>query len=211
MSEAVDLAFNLGMDKINIFQVVKESVSAREVAEYYGMTINRNSMTVCPFHMDKNPSMKVDSRFYCFGCQASGDAIDLVSKLFDIGKKDAALRIASDFGISSVQEISEETQRKIQKKQEEARQRRLLSEKRNHFWHVITDYYYLLKKWEEELSPHNPGDDWNPLYVEALQKKPNLEYIMDAYLESSEEEQNEIAKSYERKLKEYEQRISKFK
>ena len=33
-------------------------------------------MVCCPFHNDRTPSMKVDSRFYCFGCGASGDVID---------------------------------------------------------------------------------------------------------------------------------------
>ncbi|MBD9268378.1 MAG: DNA primase, partial [[Ruminococcus] torques] len=33
-------------------------------------------MVSCPFHNDRTPSMKVDSRFYCFGCGASGDVID---------------------------------------------------------------------------------------------------------------------------------------
>ncbi|WP_341458702.1 CHC2 zinc finger domain-containing protein, partial [Faecalibacterium prausnitzii] len=27
-------------------------------------------MMCCPFHGDKHPSMKVDSRFHCFACQA---------------------------------------------------------------------------------------------------------------------------------------------
>ena len=29
-------------------------------------------MACCPFHDDKHPSMKVDRRFHCFGCQADG-------------------------------------------------------------------------------------------------------------------------------------------
>ena len=57
-------------------------------------------MAVCPFHKDKNPSMKIDSRYYCFGCGEKGDAIDFVAKFYGLGKKEAALQIASDFGIS---------------------------------------------------------------------------------------------------------------
>ena len=34
-------------------------------------------MACCPFHDDKHPSMKVDRRFHCFGCQTDGDVIDL--------------------------------------------------------------------------------------------------------------------------------------
>ena len=56
-------------------------------------------MCVCPFHDDKNPSMKVDRRFHCFGCQADGDVIDFVSRLENVSPKEAALMLAQDFSI----------------------------------------------------------------------------------------------------------------
>ena len=62
---------------MNIFEAVKQSVTTRQAAESYGIRVNKNGMAVCPFHRDKNPSMKVDRRFHCFGCQADGDVIDL--------------------------------------------------------------------------------------------------------------------------------------
>ena len=56
-------------------------------------------MAVCPFHNDKNPSMKVDRRFHCFGCQADGDVIDFASRFHGIGAKEAALLLAQDFSV----------------------------------------------------------------------------------------------------------------
>ena len=55
---------------MNVFEVVKQSVTTRQAAEHYGVRVGRTGMCVCPFHDDKNPSMKVDRRFHCFGCQA---------------------------------------------------------------------------------------------------------------------------------------------
>ena len=66
---------------MNVFEAVKQSVTTRQAAEHYGILVGRNGMCVCPFHDDKNPSMKVDRRFHCFGCQADGDVIDFVSRL----------------------------------------------------------------------------------------------------------------------------------
>ena len=66
-------------------------------------------MAVCPFHKDKNPSMKIDNRYYCFGCGEKGDAIDFVAKYCGLGKKEAALRIASDFGIGFEDNRGQET------------------------------------------------------------------------------------------------------
>ena len=49
---------------MNVFEAVKQSVTTRQAAEHYGIRVGRNGMCVCPFHDDKNPSMKVDRRFY---------------------------------------------------------------------------------------------------------------------------------------------------
>ena len=84
---------------MNVFEAVKQSVTTRQAAERYGIKVNRNGMCVCPFHNDKNPSMKVDRRFYCFGCGATGDMIDFVSRLHGIGSREAALMLAQDFAI----------------------------------------------------------------------------------------------------------------
>lgn len=44
--------------------------------------------------------MKIDKRYYCFGCGETGDAIDLVAKYFGLAPKEAAMKIASDFGLN---------------------------------------------------------------------------------------------------------------
>ena len=62
---------------MNVFEAVKQSVTTRQAASFYGIRVGRNGMVCCPFHNDRTPSMKVDSRFYCFGCGASGDVIRL--------------------------------------------------------------------------------------------------------------------------------------
>ena len=49
---------------MNLFEAVKQSVTTRQAAERYGIRVGRNGMCVCPFHNDKNPSMKVDRRFH---------------------------------------------------------------------------------------------------------------------------------------------------
>ena len=56
----------------NVFEAVKQSVSTRDAAAFYGIEVKRNGMACCPFHDDKNPSMKVDQRFHCFGCGEDG-------------------------------------------------------------------------------------------------------------------------------------------
>ena len=51
---------------MGIFDTIHNNVTTRQVAEYYGLKVNRNGMACCPFHNDRHPSMKVDRRFHCF-------------------------------------------------------------------------------------------------------------------------------------------------
>ena len=84
----------------NVFEAVKQSVSTRDAAAFYGIEVKRNGMACCPFHDDKNPSMKLNEEyFYCFGCGATGDVIDFAAKLFDLSPKEAAEKLAQDFGL----------------------------------------------------------------------------------------------------------------
>ena len=85
---------------MNVFEIVKENVTARQAAEAYGLKVGRTGMACCPFHSDMSPSMKLDERYYCFGCGATGDAVDLTAKLFGIGLREAAVKLAEDFGLN---------------------------------------------------------------------------------------------------------------
>src|SRR3954467_7909022 len=57
---------------------------------------------LCPFHQEKTPSFKVDPAkqyFYCFGCKASGNAIDFVMKRDRVEFIDALRTLADRAGI----------------------------------------------------------------------------------------------------------------
>ena len=84
----------------SVFEAVKQSVTVREAAQMYGIEVNRNGMACCPFHDDKNPSMKLNEEyFYCFGCGATGDVIDFTARLYNLSPKEAAEKLAQDFGL----------------------------------------------------------------------------------------------------------------
>ena len=84
---------------MSIFQSVKESVTARQAAEQYGLKVNRNGMVCCPFHKDRHPSMKVEKGFYCFACGAKGDVITFTGKLFGMSPYEAAKKLITDFNL----------------------------------------------------------------------------------------------------------------
>ena len=168
----------------NVFEAVKQSVSTRDAAAFYGIEVKRNGMACCPFHDDKNPSMKVDQRFHCFGCGEDGDVIDFTAKLFDLSPKEAAEKLAQDFGL--IYDSQAPPRRRYVRQKTEAQQFR---EDRQRCYRVLSDYYYLLKKWEADNSPRTPEEEPHPRFVEAIQKKTYVEYLLDLFLYESEEEQ----------------------
>ena len=169
----------------NVFEVVKESVTTREAAEMYGIEVKRGGMACCPFHDDRHPSMKVDRRFHCFGCGADGDVIDFTARLYNLTPKEAAEKLAQDFGLAYDSQAP--PRRNYVRQKSEAQK---LKEKREHGWRVLTDYYHLLRKWETDYSPKTPDEDPHPRFMEAIQKKDYTGYLLDLLIDSSTEEQD---------------------
>ena len=190
---------------MNVFEAIRENgITARQAAEHCGIKINRSGMAVCPFHKDKNPSMKIDNRYYCFGCGEKGDAIDFVAKFYGLGKKEAALRIASDFGIS----FEDNRGRKPPPK----RKRRLSPEQRferaeKRCFRVISDYLCCLRQWKEQYAPQEPDGEWNPLFCEALEKKDYIEYLLDVLLYAPLSERVQLVADYGEEVLKIERRL----
>ena len=187
----------------SVFEVVKQSVTAREAAELYGIAVGRGGMACCPFHDDRHPSMKVDARFHCFGCGADGDVIDFTARLYDLSPKEAAEKLAQDFGLSYDRKAP--IRRTYVRQKSEAQVRK---EKREHGWRVLTDYYHLLRKWEADHSPKTPDEDPHPHFLEAIQKKDYMGYLLDTFLDSSTEEQDQWIAEHTAEISAIERRVN---
>ena len=179
---------------MNVFEAVKQSVTTRQAASFYGIRVGRNGMVCCPFHNDRTPSMKVDSRFYCFGCGASGDVIDFAALLHGLGKREAAVRLAEDFGVSYEKSGNAPPDRKrhnrSQPRQKSAEQR--FQETERYCFRVLCDYLRLLEHWKTAHAPQPQDAIWHPLFVEALQRISYTEYLLDILLYGEIEEKSGI-------------------
>ena len=151
---------------MNFFETVKQTVTTRQAAERYGLSVNQSGMTRCPFHEDHNPSMKVDDRFYCFGCGASGDVIDFTARLFGISLKDATEKLAADFGISA--ETKQVFIWQNPSRLEELRCRR-----------ALTEYLHLLKEWKTQYAPKTPEDSLDDRFVESCQQYDRIAGLLE--------------------------------
>ena len=169
----------------NVFEIVKQSVTVREAAERYGIEVKRGGMACCPFHDDKNPSMKLNEEyFYCFGCGATGDVIDLTARLYNLSPKEAAGKLAQDFGL--IYDSQAPPRRNYVQQKTEAQK---FQESRDHAFRVLADYFHLLRKWETGYTPKTPVEPMHPRFLEAVQQKDYIGYLLDSFLEDSPEEQ----------------------
>ncbi len=159
-------------------------------------------MACCPFHDDKHPSMKVDRRFHCFGCQADGDVIDFTARLFGLSNKEAALKLAEDFSVRyNAKGHDPPRRRPVKRKISEELRYRQAEQK---CFRVLCDYLHLLERWEKEYAPQTPEEAWNPLFVEALQKKAHTEYLLDILLSGSMEERACVVAKYGKEVRKIE-------
>ena len=141
---------------MDLFTQIKMAVSVKEAAEYYGLGVNRGNMVCCPFHNDRTPSMKLnEDYFYCFGCGATGDVIDLAAKLFGLSSYDAAKKLAYDFGIDPDKPLAAAALRKPQYPLVKAFQKETL-----HCQRVLCDYLDFAER-QAEREQAMTMQDWS--------------------------------------------------
>lgn len=191
---------------MSIFAAVKEAVTTRQAASAYGIKVQNRGMCRCPFHQDRTPSMKVDRRFHCFGCGADGDVIDFTARLFGLKPKEAAEKLAQDFGISYVNGRPPSLREKKRKEN-----KRIFAEQVDDtirlFYAGITDYCLALQSWKEQYAPRAPDEEWDARFVEALMNISKIEYVLDCWENANIEEKAEIIIEYGGLVRDYERRI----
>ena len=173
---------------MTLFELVKQNICVPDAAEHYGLQVNRNGMCSCPFHEDRHPSMKLNERyFYCFGCGATGDVIDLVARLFDLSSYEAAQKLAQDFGIDPDKPPAAAVLPKPERplltayRQEEVRCLR-----------VLCDYLHLLESWKVQYAPKTLEDVLDDRFVEACQMLDYVEYLADLLIAAELEQRIRI-------------------
>lgn len=174
---------------MTLFELVKQNICVPDAAEHYELQVNRNGMCHCPFHEDRHPSMKLNERyFYCFGCGATGDVIDLVARLFGLNSYGAAQKLAQDFGIDPDKPPAAaialpKPERPLLKAYRQEKVRCL---------RVLCDYLHLLESWKVQYAPKTPEDALDDRFVEACQMLDYVEYLADLLIAAKLEQRVKI-------------------
>ena len=173
---------------MNLFETVTTNVKAIDVVLMAGFQPNRSKMICCPFHNDKHPSMKVDRRYFCFGCGAKGDAVDFVANYYGLSLKEAAEKIASDFALTyDNTRYSEGVRKPIAAKRSEYQ---IWAEKKQELFAHLSRLHEQLREMKMRYAPKDREDsEWSPLFVMAAKELTYVEYLYDyCMFEATEEE-----------------------
>lgn len=126
--------------------------------------------------------MKVDFRFHCFGCGADGDVIDLTAKLFQLSLRQAAEKLATDFGLSATGNSPRFLCKPVEKP---------LSPKEQ-FYKILCGYRSLLANWRMAYAPKNPEASLHPCFVASLHYADRVQYLLDILLQEGPNEKQQL-------------------
>lgn len=191
--------------KLNIFKEVKSAVSVKDAAIFYGMNPNRNGLCQCPFHNDKTPSLKVDIRYYCFGCGATGDVVDFVGKLFSLPPLAAATKIANDFGIDCGFLSPHKQSSKPPKQNPTILQKNNEYQIQRAFDLYVRDALFSLHEYREKIRMFKQNyaptmeqglDNCHPLFEEALMNLDRIDWMIDELTFGYRDEQIDFINTY---------------
>ena len=87
-------------------EAVKDAIPIMDLAPRY-IDLQRsggNYLGLCPFHSEKTPSFYLyadTNRYYCYGCKATGDVINLHHRCGNFGTLwEAVVSLAEEFGVT---------------------------------------------------------------------------------------------------------------
>ena len=200
---------------LSIFSEVKEYLTARQVAEYYGLQVKRNGLACCPFHDDKHPSMKIDKNYHCFACGVGGDAVDYASRMFGLSQYDAALKLIEDFQlpISVRGKTAFNEQEKARIRKEKAEKERIIHIKErfrkwcNQSIDILRDCLLEVEKIENFLRDKPPDIVFSDDYAQILHAAPIMNYWLDILCMGETAEKQELFIKNRREVEKLVQRV----
>lgn len=148
----------------------------------------------CPLHQEKTGSFVIfpENRFKCFGCQAYGDAITLLTQAYGVRPIEAARMICQDFGIAvhnPQRPMTLKTRNEADQKAAKVQRERLLQESfKAKIWNVYSNLALLHRAILRSLRTFEDYESLSGM-VHIL---PLLEEILDGLQSNNEIEQIEV-------------------
>ena len=121
-------------------------------------------------------------------------------------KKEAAVQLAQDFGLSYEDWKPPGKEKKPKPRQKSPEEQ--FQEAKNRCFRILADYLHLLRAWRTDYAPHSPEEAFHPRFIEALQKQDQVEYLLDVLLFGETEEKAALITDYGKDVIQLEQRMA---
>lgn len=174
------------MDPNMFVGAVKDRVSCKEFMEANGIRVNRHGFCVCPFHGDKDASLKIyggGRGWVCYGCHKGGDVINLARNMYNVGFTEAIRRLNTDFKLGlavdkepAKKDTLEYLKKKARKQTEEQRAKKQAEAEEEEYWWWFERWQYL-----DMLVAENepkPGEEWSELFCGYLKLRSETYEIL---------------------------------
>lgn len=172
---------------MNYAAEIKSRLTAREVFEHYGLTVNRSGFVCCPIHGEKTPSLKLfpgDRGWRCFGCGAGSSVVDFVMMYFGLPFADALKKLNEDFnlGLPIGRKLSHQEQIEAQRQAAERKKRIADREKKRDLLRAAYDSAFTefvrLDAIKRDKSPTSPGEPFTDEFCDALKRLDGAWYAV---------------------------------
>lgn len=167
---------------------IKRAVTMQEVAELYGLEVNRAGFARCPFHHEKTASFKVypgDRGFHCFGCGRSGDVISFVQEMDGSSFQEACEKLnrAFSLGLPIGERIprrraTEDARKAFMRRREMQAQKDEETRAEEEYW-AAYDAWLENQRTIEATAPKTPAEPFSAAFAEAVSRQPLLEFKLE--------------------------------
>ena len=192
----------------DIYEYIKERITARDAAELYGYQVERHGKMCCPFHQDKNPSAKADERFHCFVCNIDDDAIGFTSRLFGLSPYQAALKLAADYGIS----LPTRNKKPVEKSQPQPlrlTREQIVNMYADSVYGVYCEYFRIVNTWlHDNWLTEDPYA--RECFFDIMDIRDRLEDLLDGLQCGTAEEKAQLINKTKGRVNDLERRIIRF-
>lgn len=164
-----------------VVDVIKNSVSAIDVAHEIGLYVDKHGRCSCPFHNGKDRNMKLFSGnrgYNCFVCHASGDVISFAQQYYKMSFPDCVRWFNDTFhlGMDIDSPMSQDAVKRAENAQRKRARERELAEwkERMRFDLALTaeDIVRRLEEIRDERRPRTYGD-WDEDFCRAVVLLPD--------------------------------------
>lgn len=182
----------------------------RTAAIACGLEVTRSEYCKCPFHSEKTASMKIYPKsFYCYGCGTGGDVIKFFQLYYNLGFREAMLKINDDLRLGLTMEKPSKSKKSDFVK---------LSQLNAQFdeWEkntvILLSYSFrTLRDWRREYAPRSIDDTPDLQFRLSLELLDRVEYFSQIFINNSKDEKLVFFKFYReeaRKIAECIQRLN---